>query len=443
MGTTPPYPPPPYQHQRGSAVSRAFLPLALITLGLVFLLGNLVPDRGRGGLIVLGLGAAFVIGRLTTGRYGYAVPAGILLAIGTYITLQQAQVFQGLRGPGTFFVLLGLGFGLVYVIGSRPQAVWPMFPAVILLCLGLVMLGVTSLAPLAAFTWIVAYWPAALVLIGLWLLFRDSLPQPVRRPLASLGVIALLGYGLLGAASTVAAGGAFVRTGFAPSFGPPPFTDSVVLEAPIASGQTLTVNNPSGKTTIHATNADTVHVAAARRYGLGGHAPEVRLNPTASGLSLDAAGLSGRFPFGSSSSVEYTIEVPSSVSVRAQSGSGDIELTDVAGEVRASTLSGQIRGTRLAHVREASSSSGSISLEGVFTDQANIRASSGTIDLKLLPGTAVQLNVRTGSGSVVPQGLLLSGGSTQQHSLTGAIGSPAPGAMLTVEASSGSVLISQ
>ena len=75
---TTPYNADPYR--RGSPLSRSFLPLALITLGVVFLLGNLVPDRSRGGLVVLGLGAAFALGRLTTGRYGYAVPAGILLA---------------------------------------------------------------------------------------------------------------------------------------------------------------------------------------------------------------------------------------------------------------------------------------------------------------------------------------------------------------------------
>ena len=125
----------PYQH--GSAVSRSFLPVALITLGVVFLLGNLVPERGRGGLVVLGLGAAFLIGRITTGRYGYAVPAGILLAIGSYIGLQDLQTLQFVGGGGPFFVCLGLGFALVYLIGLRPTAVWPLFPATVLIGLGL------------------------------------------------------------------------------------------------------------------------------------------------------------------------------------------------------------------------------------------------------------------------------------------------------------------
>src|SRR5438105_13556080 len=98
------YPADPYQ--RGSLLSRSFLRLALITMGVVFLLGNLIPERGRGGLVILGLGVAFLIGRATTGRYGYAVPAGILLAIGSYTALQDMQNFQPARGGGLFFVLL-------------------------------------------------------------------------------------------------------------------------------------------------------------------------------------------------------------------------------------------------------------------------------------------------------------------------------------------------
>src|SRR5882762_10836141 len=91
----------PYR-RGGSVISRSFLPLALITLGVVFLLGNLVPERGRGGLVVLGLGLAFLIGRITTGRYGYAVPAGLLLGIGSFISLQD---LQPVRGGGPFFIL--------------------------------------------------------------------------------------------------------------------------------------------------------------------------------------------------------------------------------------------------------------------------------------------------------------------------------------------------
>lgn len=473
----------PYQtdpYQRGAAWSRSFLPLALITLGVVFLLGNLIPERGRAGLVVLGLGAAFMIGRVATGRYGYAVPAGLLIAIGAYISLQHAQESQSAQGAGWFFALLGLGFVLVYLIGSRPAAVWPLFPATILIGLGLVLFGVGSLGALASMSWIVAYWPAGLVLLGAWLLFRDQLPVTARRPIATVGGLALLAYGVLAAAATVASGGILAHSGVAASFGPSPFADTVTLDAPIASDATFSVDNANGQTTIHGGSGSTVHVTATRHYSVGGQAPDIHLTPDANGVTLSSTSARRSFPFGGSSSwVEYSVEVPASVQVKAQSNSGtvdvegvtgavqantdsgaltlanlggsvqarsssgSIQLTNVAGDVRVTSTSGQVRGTELSHVREATSTNGSISLEGTFTDPAQIHASSGSVNLKLLPGSAIQLDVKTGSGSVNPQNLFLSGGATQRNSLTGNLGTPAPGAILSVQTGSGSVTISQ
>src|SRR5690349_6667629 len=132
MTTTHAYDSDPYR-RRGSALSRSFLPLALITLGVVFLLSNLLPERGRGGVIVLGLGAAFLVGRLTTGRYGYAVPAGVLIAIGAFISIQDLQGLRGVSSAGLFFVLLGSGFAAIYFAGLRPAAIWPLFPGAVLI----------------------------------------------------------------------------------------------------------------------------------------------------------------------------------------------------------------------------------------------------------------------------------------------------------------------
>jgi hypothetical protein len=289
----------------------------------------------------------------------------------------------------------------------------------------------------------------------------------------------LLAYGVLAAASTVATGGSVARTNFAPGFGSSPFADTVTLEAPLAAGQTFSVNNPSGRTTIHTGSSPNIHVVATRHNSLGGHAPDVRLTPADSGVTLEASNITRGFPFGGSSSVDYAIEVPASVGVKAQSASGQVEidgvggavqaettsgslnlsnlggavqarsssgsiaLSNVGGDVNVSTSSGQIRGTQLQHVRQASTSSGSITLEGVFNDQASIKASSGTVSVKLLPGSAVQLNVHTGGGSIVAPSGLPSGVSSSRTSLSGTVGSPAEGATLSIETSSGSVLLSQ
>jgi hypothetical protein len=461
-----------------STSRRSFLPLALITLGVVFLLGNLLPGPSRGGLIVLGIGTAFLIGRITTGRYGYAVPAGILIGIGSYLTLRDMLGPGTLESGGWWFICLGLGFALTYVIGGRASDVWPLFPASVLILLGLVLFGFTALSPLASLAWIVSYWPVVLVLVGAWLLFREYLPQPARQPVALFGGLGLLAYGVLAAASTVAAGGAFVASGFGPGFGGTPYTDTIVLEQPILADQTFRVSNPNGRTTIRTAVVDTVHVEAARHFGVPDHPPEVKLVQRDQGLSLEIENL-GRGPFGGSNRVEFDVVVPATVRVdarsssgnldidgvgrpvRAESSSGSVKLTNlgssveaeaasgavslenVAGEVRARTNSGNMRGLQLRHVREASSSSGNITLEGVFADPTQVRASSGDVELKILPGSAAQIEVKTSSGRIAQRGVTLANQQQDRRSLTGTLGTPAEGTLLQIQTSSGNVLLTQ
>ncbi len=446
-------------HSR-SMMSRSFLPLALITLGVVFLLGNLVPGSARGGLVLLGLGAAFAIGRVTTGRYGYSVPAGVLVAIGAFVAIHETGSARGQSSAGWFFLLLGGGFVLTYFVGMRPRAFWPLLPAAVLLCLGLLLFGATSTAPLASIAWIVGYWPAALVGVGLWILFREHLPPGLRAPVATIGGIALLGYGVLAAIASVAAAGTLARPGFMLNFGGTPFSDDATFTQPIAAGQTFTVNNPNGRTVIHGGDGTDVHVLARRKFWVDGQPPEVRLAPVASGVSLDLPDL-GRPTFGPGSSVDLEIDVPVGVQVTAESASGSLEIADLngnvqsqtssgsitlrnlGGDVRAQASSGSIRGTSLLHVRDVQTSSGSINLQGIFNDTAQVRSSSGSVQITFAQGSAANLDVRTGSGGINQHGLSLGNQRSDRRSLSGTLGTPAPGATLTIETSSGSVNLNQ
>jgi len=370
--------------------------------------------------------------------------------VGEEAKLQQAagepnvaSFFKRSMGDPSF--VLTFGVPAVKVCSLRAQEAVPLYPPVIKVGRGRVLLGVATLGPLSSLSWIAAYWPLALVLLGVWLLFRESLPQPIRRPLATLGGVALLGYGVVAAAASVAAGGAFERNGAVPSFGSSPFADTQTLDMPIQAGQTLTINNANGSTTVHSGVGSSVHVAASRHFSVGGQPPDVQLQPDADGLSLGSSTTGrDRFPFGDSSRVDYSVDVPSGVGVNVQSSSGSVDLADISGDVRMTTSSGSIRGIHLQHLKQAQSSSGTISLEGVFTDSAEIKASSGSIDLTLLPGSAVQLDAHTSSGSIEPHGeLVLNGGVTQRRALTGVLGTPAPGAILSIQTTSGSVSIRQ
>ncbi|HET6316919.1 MAG TPA: DUF4097 family beta strand repeat-containing protein [Chloroflexota bacterium] len=440
-------------------LSRSFLPLALITLGVVFLLGNVLPGPGRAGLILLGLGAAFAIGRVTTGRYGYSVPAGILIAIGCYVVVLEMGAPRGASAAGAFFLLLGGGFVLTYLIGMRPHAVWPLIPAAVLICLGLLLFGWASMVPVASFAWIVNYWPVVLVLLGLWLLFRDKLPTEVRAPVATVGGIALLGYGILAAIASVASAGTLARPWFMPTFGGAPFNDEITLDQPMA-GQTFTVTNTSGRTVIHGGSGTGVHVIARRHFWNEDQPPRVSLVQRSDGVTLEMPDL-GRPSFGPNSSVDLDIEVPGGVQVNAESSSGSLDMADILGPVHARTSSGsqdlkniggelyvtassgQIRGSDLAHVRDVQTSSGAIRLQGVFNESAQVRASSGSVQITFAPASAVGIEVRTSSGGINARNANLSDQRPERNSLSATLGSPAAGATLQIQTSSGSVTLSQ
>jgi len=450
----------PFDAHPRSMMSRSFLPLALITLGVVFLLSNLIPGPGRGGLVLLGLGAAFGIGRLTTGRYGYSVPAGILVAIGAYVALMASGGPRGLSAAGSFFLLLGGGFVLTYLIGMRSAAVWPLFPAAVLICLGLLLFGWASMAPVASFAWIVNYWPAVLVVLGVWVLFRDQLPAGARAPVATLGGITLLGYGVLAAIASVASAGTLARPGFMSNFGGTPFNDEITLDQPIAAGQSFSVANSSGRTVIHGGSGSGVHVIARRHYWVDTQPPQVQLTPRGDGLALELPGL-GQPSLGPNSSVDFEVDVPAGVQVNADSSSGSLEISDItgpvkaqassgsinlkgiSGELRANANSGEIRGSDLLHVRDVQTSSGAIRLQGVFNEAAQVRASSGSVRLEFEPGSAVVLDVRTSSGGINARGVQLTNPRNDRNALSGTLGSPAAGATLSIQTSSGSVTVGQ
>src|SRR5947209_251194 len=86
---------------RGPGRTGAAGGLILIALGVLALFGTWFP--GRGAWIFLGLGVAFLAARLLTSRYGFAVPAGILLGFGSFIWFTETGFVNGPAAGGLFF----------------------------------------------------------------------------------------------------------------------------------------------------------------------------------------------------------------------------------------------------------------------------------------------------------------------------------------------------
>jgi hypothetical protein len=449
----------------------------LIALGVVFLIGSLGLGQITGGLLFLGLSAAFLAARVLTGIYGFAVPAGILAGFGGYVALEEAGALPS-HGGGWFFILLGLGFLAVYVIGFRPAAIWPFFPAAALIGFGALIEGLVSAWPLASLAWVASYWPVVLIVVGLWLLVRDRLPESVRRPLGVIGGAALIVYGIVAVGGVVAAAvgpfdGVVAPTGISlPAIGGPTTTQTVTLTAPIAAGETLRVNNPNGDTLIRPGGGAEARVVATKRFSPG-REPDARLTPGDGGPTLTTIVPSG-FIVGRSS-IDYVVELPAGAGASVESASGDItisgltgavqvssasgdvsladlsgavttstisgdqRLVNVIGETRISSTSGDVQATGLVHLRGASTVSGDLRLGGVFADDATISTTSGDVTVQLQPGSAIRVEAGTTSGDVRVRGLTLTDLRQTTRSLSGTLNAGA--AVLRVTTVSGDVTL--
>ena len=149
--------------------------VVLITIGVAFLLGQLLPNAGR--YVPLLVGLSFLAVFLVTRTYGLLVPGGIVTGVGAGIVLAMED--QGRVGGGLFLVSLGLGFIGIVVLGAlfrlRENHPWPLVPGGILCTIGLITLAGTRYGDAARYAWPV-------VLIGLGVLF--VLRGVVRRPRA-------------------------------------------------------------------------------------------------------------------------------------------------------------------------------------------------------------------------------------------------------------------
>lgn len=148
---------------------RRVLPgIILIVLGVVFLLAQ--QGRVGGQAVVAAIGIALLVAFLYTRNYGFLVPGGIMTGLGLGI-IYRSQSDQG------WAVLLGLGLGFasIYVLdvltgGRRGGQWWPLIPGGILTFFGL--------AQASGFLGTIGrWWPIILIVIGVYLLFRQGPPS--------------------------------------------------------------------------------------------------------------------------------------------------------------------------------------------------------------------------------------------------------------------------
>lgn len=140
----------------------------LFCVALIVILGWLAPEFAGywgGALILGGIGISFLVVFLLERELWWAViPAGVMLTLAVISAL--GEMVPDVETGGIFFLGLGATFGALPVTSSPAgQMKWAWIPAAILVGMGLLMI-------LAVEDLIAYLWPAALVLLGGYLIWR-------------------------------------------------------------------------------------------------------------------------------------------------------------------------------------------------------------------------------------------------------------------------------
>lgn len=159
---TPSPPPEPLPHRKRRVAVGG---IVLVLLGLFFLLSNFFPGE-RGSSFLLLVGVAFLAGYLLGGRNArFLIPGGIVSGLGLGVYLENWLP----RSESGGVVLLGLGLGFVAIWLLERGQRWALIAGGVLAAIGALALS-GQLVRWDVGTW----WPAVLVLVGLWLLFRRA-----------------------------------------------------------------------------------------------------------------------------------------------------------------------------------------------------------------------------------------------------------------------------
>lgn len=153
--------PPPQRRPRGGAAG-----IILVIAGIFFLLVNFFP-RQVGPSFLLLVGVAFLAAYFLGGRHvGFLIPGGIIAGLGVGVLV--AQTSPGQESGGIILVCLALGFVAIWVFERGHQ--WSLIPGGILAAIGAFVLS----NELVQLNYVARWWPAILILVGLWALIRRA-----------------------------------------------------------------------------------------------------------------------------------------------------------------------------------------------------------------------------------------------------------------------------
>jgi hypothetical protein len=174
----------------------------------------------------------------------------------------------------------------------------------------------------------------------------------------------------------------------------------------VSGALSLSVATGSGYVHVYSGSGNQVHVIGrvhVRATLLGGDAEakvrQIVADPpiTQMGNAITIGPNRGESSLFNNVSIDYEITAPSNTTLKAATGSGDLEIGGIAGEVTAETGSGEMKVDNIGANARLETGSGSIHATNVH-GAATLQTGSGNLDLDL--SGAGDVKAQTGSGSI-------------------------------------------
>ena len=121
-----------------------------------------------GSIMLAGIGLGFILVYLVNRSNWWAIiPGGVMMTLALVAAISGGNDQSGMVSGGVLFLGMAATFGLLGILPGTRNMKWPFIPAVILAVMGLLILTTSS-------NLVNIVWPVALVLVGLFLIFRSA-----------------------------------------------------------------------------------------------------------------------------------------------------------------------------------------------------------------------------------------------------------------------------
>ncbi|HZO75895.1 MAG TPA: DUF4097 family beta strand repeat-containing protein [Ktedonobacteraceae bacterium] len=183
----------------------------------------------------------------------------------------------------------------------------------------------------------------------------------------------------------------------------------------------LVIRDSSGTIHIHSGGSSNSVIVTETKFatGLGVNLNNMHVDYTRDGNTIDVTAQSDSFFSLGSRDIDLDITAPNASDMVINTGSGQVEVDDITGQVQVETGSGSINANNLNGSATLKTGSGTITVGGLV-GQANMNTGSGDIEVKeaKLSGQSI---MKTGSGSIDFNGSIDPAGSYDFNTGSGTI----------------------